>query len=105
MEEKRTDPLQLMKIYSCFAWHSLDDIEGGVTAPVLDQAILVPRVMDRLGSNAHVQSVTKADHLNQEPFVSYKNARRAVEDAQGLDQVELWLQYQIQEPRFDDAEA
>ena len=62
MEEKRTDPLQLMKIYSCFAWHSLDDIEGGVTAPVLDQAILVPRVMDRLGSNPHVQSVTKAVH-------------------------------------------
>ena len=45
------------------------------------------------------------DQLTLEPFVSFREARRRVEQARGLEQVRLWLEYRIQEPRFDDADA
>ena len=98
-------PIELMRIYDCLACHSLDDNGEGNTAPVLDRAVLVPRVMARLNSDEHVQAVKKVDQLTLEPFVSFREARRRVEQARGLEQVRLWLEYRIQEPRFDDADA
>ena len=104
LEETRS-PIELMRIYGCFACHSLDKNGEGNTAPVLDRAVLVPRVAARLNSDEHVQAVKKVDQLTQEPFVSFREARRSVEQAQGLERVRLWLEYRIQEPRFDDADA
>ena len=105
IDETRTNPLELMRIYSCFACHSLDDNGGGNAGPVLDRDVLVPRVIARLNSGEHAQSVRDLDLLDQEPFVSSREARRKVAQAQGLDQVRLWLEHRIQEPRFDDPDA
>jgi hypothetical protein len=105
IDETRTNPLELMRIHSCFACHSLDGNGGGSTGPVLDRDILVPKVIGRLNSDEHAQNVEELDRLDQEPFVSSREARRLVEQAQGLEQVRVWLENRIIEPRFDDANA
>jgi len=61
--------------------------------------------MARLNSSERVQVVRRLDQSGGEPFVSFQEARREVQEAQGLEQVRLWLEYRIQEPRFDDAGA
>ena len=59
----------------------------------------------RLNSDEHLGSIERVDLLNEEPFISFREERRRVEQAQGINQVKLWLEYRIQEPRFDDADA
>ena len=99
------NPIRLMRDHGCLACHTVDGTGRGTTGPVLDRGVLVPRVMARLNSDEYAQAVIKVDQLNQEPFGSFREARRKVKQAQGLEQVRLWLEYRIQEPRFDDADA
>lgn len=101
----RTNPIRLMRGYGCFACHSADGTGEGTAGPVLDRGVLIPRVMARLNSSEYAQAVEKVDQLDREPFDSFREARRNVEQAQGIEQVKLWLEYRIQEPRFDDVNA
>ena len=65
----------------------------------------MPRVLGRLNSEEYVGSVEELDRLELEPFRSFRDARAAVLQAQGLEKVKLWVQNRIQEPRFDDPDA
>jgi len=92
----------VMRQKGCFGCHTLAGVaEGGSVGPRLDRDSLAPRLMTRLHSVAYRQSLQETDRLNAEPFCSYREARRAVLAAQGLDRVGAWLTYRIQEPRFD----
>ena len=99
------NPVVLMNTHGCFACHTLYNNEGGTVGPVLDTDILVPRVLGRLNSEEYARTLEELDQLELEPFLSFRDARRAVQQAQGLEKVKLWVQNRIQEPRFDDPDA
>ena len=103
--DAETNPIALMNSLGCFACHTLNNNRGGTSAPVLDRELLVPRIQTRLNSEAYARTVEELDILNQEPFVTFRQAREDVIAAQGLEQVGLWLENRIQEPRFDDPNA
>jgi len=95
----------LMNTYGCFTCHKLNNNQGGDVGPVLDRDLLVPRLETRLNSQEYAGAIKELELLDQEPFVSFGDARRTVEQAEGLEKIWLWLQYRIQEPRFDDPNA
>lgn len=100
-----SNPLALMTTRGCFACHTLNNNAGGTVGPILDRNVLVPKLQERLSSEVYGLAVEQVDQLNQEPFVSFQEARHAVQRAQGLEKVQLWLEYRLQEPRFDDPSA
>jgi hypothetical protein len=96
--------LEIMGQKGCFACHSLGNT-GGSVAPSLDREGLVSRIATRLNSSEYLQTIEKADRIDQEPFTSFRQARNEVLTSEGLEQVRTWIEYRIQEPRFDDANA
>jgi len=103
--ETETNPVILMNSQGCFACHTLNNNGGGSVGPVLDRELLVPRLQNRLTSEEYILRSKQLDLLDREPFISFRAARQAVNQAKGLEQVALWLEYRIQEPRFDDPQA
>lgn len=103
--ETESNPIVLMNTHGCFACHTLDNNAGGTTGPVLDRALLVPRVQARLDSGAYASEVGKLDKSEQEPFRSFRQARQAIRQTEGLEKVRLWVEFKIQEPRFDSPNA
>jgi len=103
--ETEANPIVLLNTHGCFACHTLNNNDGGTVGPVLDRDFLVPTVATRLNSEEYIDSVKALDQLDQEPFASFRDARQAVQQAQGIEKVRLWLEYRIQEPRFDDPTA
>ena len=103
--ETESNPIVLMNTRGCFACHTLNNNGGGTVGPILDREFLVPTVAARLISEEYIDSATALDQLDQEPFASFRDARQAVQEAQGIEKVRLWLEYRIQEPRFDDPSA
>jgi glucose/arabinose dehydrogenase len=96
--------LGIMGQKGCFACHSLDGT-GGSLGPPLDQKGLITRVTTRLGSFEYLQTIDAINLLDREPFISFKDARNQVLNANGQEQVRAWLEYRIQEPRFDNVVA
>ena len=103
--ETESNPIVLLNTHGCFACHSLNDNGGGTVGPALDREPLVTRIQMRLSSQEYARNAIELDLLDQEPFVSFRDARQQVQQAQALEKVRLWLQYRIQEPRFDDPAA
>ena len=103
--ERDFNPLILMHERGCFGCHKLKDAPGGDVGPALDTNLLIPRVEARLSSKEYGRAIEEIDLLDREPFVSFREARREVLDAEGLDRVETWLKYRILEPRFDNPDA
>lgn len=102
--EGELNPGVLITNYGCTQCHRLSG-QGGNIGPSLDRDELVPRLIARLNAEGYSTAASGLDELNTEPFVSFASARAAVKDSEGLEQVWLWLQYRIQEPRFDNPEA
>jgi mono/diheme cytochrome c family protein len=100
-----SNPLALMTTRGCFACHTLNNNDGGTIGPVLDREILVPRLQTRLNTEEYRNAMAQVDQLGEEPFISFQAARQAVQQAQGIDKVQLWLEYRLQEPKFDDPRA
>jgi len=103
--EGELNPVVLMNTNGCLACHSLIAGQEGTTGPTLDPDALVPRLERRLNSQAYARTVKELDELDLEPFVSFRDARQAIVQAQGLEKVRLWLYYRILEPKFDDPKA
>ena len=103
--ETEANPIVLLNTHGCFACHTLNNNAGGAVGPVLDQELLVPRLLARLNSEEYINGLNALDQLDQEPFSSFRQARQEVTQAQGFEKVLLWLEYRIQEPRFDDLSA
>jgi hypothetical protein len=45
------------------------------------------------------------DQLESEPYLSYAAARQDVRESQGAERIRTWVQYRLQEPRFDNPDA
>ena len=103
--EAESNPIVLLNTLGCFACHQLNNNDGGTVGPVLDQDLLVSRVETRLVSDEYLREVEALDQVDQEPSVSFRQARQDVLNAQGLEKVRLWLEYRILEPRFDAPDA
>jgi hypothetical protein len=72
-----------------------------VLGPPLDDETLIPRVLARLDSQDYRRSLSDIDGLDEEPFVAWRDARRKLMEAAGIERARLWIQYRIMEPRFD----
>jgi hypothetical protein len=94
----------LVQSYGCLSCHELDNV-GGSSGPSLDRPALVERVTARLASPEYRAAVEKLDRSLAEPFVSGRNAREAVLAAEGDQQVLLWIEKRLLDPRFDDPNA
>ena len=103
--ETESNPTVLMSTFGCFACHTLNNNAGGGAGPVLDREALLPRLEQRLNSEEYDRISMELDLLDREPFVSFRQARQAIRQAQGLEKSRLWLRYRILEPRFDDPNA
>lgn len=103
--EEESNPLLLMNSHGCFACHSLNENRRGTIGPILDRELLAPRLESRLNSPEYSLRIKEVDELEDEPFVSYRAARRSVEQAVGSEKISTWLYYRILEPRFDDPNA
>jgi glucose/arabinose dehydrogenase len=90
--------------HGCRECHSLGGL-GGTAAPPLDHDQLVKGVSRRLDSRDYRDLVARLDRRRDEPFVSFRKARHEVLAASGERRLELWLEYRIVEPRFDDPGA
>jgi len=96
--------LEIMGQKGCFACHSIKGT-GGFIGPPLDMEELVTRVRTRLDSLEYLQNIEDIDRLDREPFNLFRQARRDVLNSEGIEQVRIWLEYRIREPRFDNAAA
>ena len=99
------NPTILMNSNGCFACHSLGSRTDGTIGPALNQEELVPRITARLDSPEYLAQISQLDDSEEEPFLSYREHRRRILQADGLEKVALWIEARIQEPRFDDPDA
>lgn len=102
---EESNPVLLMNTRGCFACHTLFNNGGGTVGPALDPELLVPRILARLNSREYVLAMEELDRLQEEPFLSFRDARQHVQLAQGQEKVRLWVVNRILEPRFDNPNA
>jgi hypothetical protein len=96
--------LALMIDKGCFACHTRDGT-GGTAGPVLDADVMIPNIETRLASEQYAQRIEELAETTEEPFRSFRAARQEVFTATGEEQLRLWLQYHLLEPRFDNPGA
>ncbi|HEX7185063.1 MAG TPA: PQQ-dependent sugar dehydrogenase [Thermoanaerobaculia bacterium] len=94
------DPQALLRDSGCLSCHTLSGV-GGAVGPPLDREPMVARLRARLESPEYAREVAEVDRLEREPFIHFREARRRVLEAEGLDRVRLWIQLHVLEPRFD----
>lgn len=97
------DPTVLLREKGCLGCHSIgtDGGFGGAAGPPLDRASLIARAEQRFASPAYITSLRELDTLEQEPWVSTREARAEVLAATGEEQLRRYLINRIMEPRFD----
>jgi glucose/arabinose dehydrogenase len=90
----------LMSEKGCFSCHGRQPTDLNV-APPLDRETLVPRVLVRLHTKDYLDQLAEIEGLQIRPYTDYKEARRQVMAASGMDQARLWIKYHVLEPKFD----
>ncbi|MDH5675437.1 MAG: PQQ-dependent sugar dehydrogenase [Myxococcales bacterium] len=93
---------RLIDRHNCNGCHR--EVEPTV-APSLAPDKLVPRLATRLASEQYLAESRELDALDEEPFASFRTARREVREAQGDAKVRAWVKYRVMEPRFDSKTA
>jgi mono/diheme cytochrome c family protein len=97
------DGQALLRAKGCVGCHAVNGgfaLGGGGVGPTLG-ADLVPRLRERLHSEAYEEQVKAVDRLATEPQASHAAARREVLDAEGVERVRTWIEHFVREPRFD----
>ena len=94
----------LIESYGCRSCHLIGGT-GGRIGPSLDKGSLEDRLYFRLSSNRYRRQSEAVDRLREEPFASFRDARREVLDATPSHKPTIWIPYKIIEPRFDDPKA
>lgn len=93
------DAEYLMAKHGCLACHSLAG-SGGSAAPPLDRVGLVARVQTRLKARSYWQALDRYDQDARQP-PQWRAIRQRLRVATPEEQVVVWVQSRIQEPRFD----
>jgi glucose/arabinose dehydrogenase len=80
---------------------------GGVVGPPLDffDGVRITRLRERLESAAFLELLDELDALDEEPFVSTREARQQLREATELDKVRTYIEQKIQEPKFANPNA
>lgn len=94
------DAEQLLARRGCYGCHALGGQRQSDVGPPLDRDSLVPRLRERLSSEDYLRYLAKLDTVQEGPVAAYRDERRAVREAEGLERVRLWVRYKLEEPRF-----
>ncbi len=94
----------LMQSYGCQSCHLVGGT-GGRVGPSLDTDSLEDRLYVRLNSDRYRLQSQALDRLSDEPFRSFRDARREVREASPSAKADIWVTYKLLEPRFDDPKA
>jgi glucose/arabinose dehydrogenase len=94
----------LMQSYGCQSCHLVGGT-GGRVGPSLDTDSLEDRLYFHLNSDRYRRRSEALDKLQEEPFSSFRDARKEVRDASPFAKQEIWVTYKLLEPRFDDPKA
>lgn len=93
---------EMIESFGCLGCHR--DWPGS-PAGALDSEDFIPGLEDRLNSDEYLQTSLAMDERSDEPYVSYREERRRIREATGLERVRLWIKMRLLEPRFDDPAA
>lgn len=85
----------------CLGCHVRKGEGGNVGPPLNFDEVYLERLTERLSSEEYSARVAEVDRLDEAPFNQYTEARQEVLQAEGRDKVRTWLEYRLQEPRFD----
>ena len=107
-----TDPTQNRKFASqflrkkgCIGCHSIKNTfeHGGTAGPILDRGDgpMHERILKRINSQEYLNKLEELNQFDTEPFSKYKKVRLKIARTKGLEQLKLYLKYQVLEPRFD----
>ena len=96
-------PQALVNYYQCRQCHEIQG-QGGKAGPAID-ATLVPRLAERLNAPAYEARVAEVDEFDNEPFVSYREARKDILSVAGEERVRRWLPVYLREPKFDNPDV
>jgi len=91
----------LMVAKGCFGCHSLEGGDTGLPGPSLERDALVARLSKRLSSRAYLDSLDELDLIEAEPFVSFRDERELVRQADGRARLHTWLKFHVIQPKFD----
>lgn len=94
-------PQAIMWRAACVHCHSYDSKVDYLLGPSLDDETLVPRILSRLNSEEYRERLREIEALDVKPYISYRNARREVMSANGIERARLWIKYRIMDPQFD----
>jgi len=93
-------PRTLFTERGCIGCHSFNPSSVRV-GPSLDQASLLPRVRERIFSDAYLQWLDELDRSSNPVLVATRDARDEVRQARGEDRLRAWFKHRILHPRFD----
>lgn len=79
--------------------------EHVAAGPSLNPDGLLASIQGRLDAPGYAALMAELDDRDDEPFRSYRSARREVLAARGDDRLRVWLTYHLLEPRFDNPDA
>lgn len=94
------EPEQLLARRGCYGCHALGGQRQSDVGPPLDRDSLVPRLRERLTSEDYLRLLADLDTLEAGPLADYREERRAVREAEGMERLRLWIRYKLEEPRF-----
>ncbi|GIV90765.1 MAG: hypothetical protein KatS3mg055_3283 [Chloroflexus sp.] len=97
------DPRQIIRERGCLGCHQIngDGGFGGAAGPPLNRELLIANIQARLNNPQYRQLLDELDQLNEEPWLSTREARAAVRALSGEAAVCQWIINQIVEPRWD----
>jgi mono/diheme cytochrome c family protein len=97
------DPQLLIQEKGCFGCHRIggDGGFGGTAGPPLDRASIIASAEQRVASPAYLESLAQLDALDEEPWVSTRDARAELLAAEGDELARVFVVNRILEPRFD----
>ncbi|HEX7002314.1 MAG TPA: PQQ-dependent sugar dehydrogenase [Trueperaceae bacterium] len=99
----RNAGITVLEELGCTGCHEIAG-EGGGIGPVLTQFDFNYGITERLNSAEYEESLRAMMADPSDPFAHMNDARAQVLAASGRQRTSVWLEYMIQEPRFDDPE-
>lgn len=100
----KAQDLGLLQTVGCSSCHAIAG-EGHGIGPTLDKFGINWRLTERLNSEAYAEQVAAVNALADPPFPAYAKARAEVLKVHGLERTWVWLEYYLQEPRFDNPDV